>query len=403
MQNLQPNLILQRATDIEIVINSNNIEISTKNSKINCEEFALPILDTFSCPISVSAALKKLESRLTGFEDWVTLTSTITHLYNSGILVDETQQVNLALSSSKGFGGALLHTLMLNDRVRTSAYLTALREVVRPGDIVVDIGTGTGILAIGAIRAGAKHVYAIEATGIGKTAEALFEANGLADQITLLPGWSNQITLPEKADVLVSEIIGHEPLGENVLETTIDACERLLKKEARLIPRKLKIFGLPLTIPEIELSKRTFTKERLESWETFYEINFNPLKKMLQDNSHNFFIKPQKASKWLNISEPILLADIDFKTQKQAKIDNMVEGVAKVSGELNGLLIYFELELGSNTILSTHPARVDKNNHWFSSVHILSDVLNLQVGDKFKVHYRYRIFGVNDNIQVSRS
>ena len=296
-----------------------------------------------------------------------------------------------------------MHTLMLNDRVRTSAYLSALREVVRPGDIVVDIGTGTGILAIGAVRAGAKHVYAIEATEIGKTAQELFEANGVADQITLLSGWSNQITLPEKADVLVSEIIGHEPLGENVLETTIDACERLLKEEARLIPRKLKIFGLPLTIPEIELSKRTFTKERIKSWENFYEINFNPLKKMLENTSHNFFIKPQKVSDWVNIGEPLLLANIDFKTQKQAKIDNTVEGIAKVSGELNGLLVYFELELGSNTILSTHPDRADKDNHWFSSVHILSNVLNLQAGDIFNVHYRYRTVGVSENVQVSHS
>jgi predicted RNA methylase len=69
------------------------------------------------------------------------------------------------------------------------------------------------MLAIAAACA-SSHVYAIEASGIGKLAKAIFKANGLADRITLIEGWSTQVNLPEKADVLISEIIGNEPLGE---------------------------------------------------------------------------------------------------------------------------------------------------------------------------------------------
>ncbi|PYJ79683.1 MAG: hypothetical protein DME69_03705 [Verrucomicrobia bacterium] len=102
----------------------------------------------------------------------------------------------------------LFHASMLNDRRRTSSYLASIRDVVKPGDIVVDIGTGTGILAIAAVHAGARHVYAIEEARIARVARALFEANGMTDPITLIRGRSTEVRLPQRADVLICELIG---------------------------------------------------------------------------------------------------------------------------------------------------------------------------------------------------
>lgn len=135
-----------------------------------------------------------------------------------------------------------LHLDMLNDRTRTLSFIEAIRETVRPGDVVLDVGTGTGILAAAAARAGARHVYAIEAGQIHRVARELFASNNLSDRITLVKGWSTQVELPERADVLISEVIGHEPLAEDVLETTWDAVARLVKPDARLVPRRLRIF-----------------------------------------------------------------------------------------------------------------------------------------------------------------
>src|SRR5688572_5656058 len=110
-----------------------------------------------------------------------------------------------------------LHASMLSDRDRTSSFIDAIKAAVEPGDVVVDIGTGTGVLAIAAAQAGARHVYAIEAGPISKLAREIVQRNDLADRITVIRGWSNETRLPEKCDVLVSEIIGHEPLAEGVL------------------------------------------------------------------------------------------------------------------------------------------------------------------------------------------
>lgn len=403
MANLLPNLILQRAPNIKVLINSStDIKVLIMGMELDCGALTLPILNAFSYPVAVSEALNELQAQVAGAQDWINLTAAITRLYNSGVLIDKTQVSSSMSTSPHGFDTGLVHTVMLNDRARTSAFFAGIREVVRPGDVVLDIGTGTGVLAIAAARAGARHVYAIEASGIADAARAMFEANGLADRITLLPGWSTQINLPERGDVLISEIIGNEPLGEMVLETTMDARQRLLKPDARLVPGKLKIFGLPITIPDVELAKRTFTDETLKIWQSWYGIDFNPLREMVEGLPQTFFLKPQKAKDWVAVGDPVLLADVDLKTVKHAMIDHTAAATANIAGKLNGLLIFFELELGPSTILSTHPARADEANHWLSLVWISTNPLNLQAGDRFNVTYRYRVPVGRDRVQITQ-
>ena len=287
-----------------------------------------------------------------------------------------------------------LHIKMLNDKTRTSSYLASIRNVVRPGDVVVDVGTGTGIYAIAAARAGARHVYAIEAGGIARAARTLFQVNGLADRITLIRGLSTRIWLPERADVLISALIGDEPLAERVIGITQDALSRLLKPGARLVPSGIKIFGLPVTIPEHELSKLTFRPEVLRNWQSWYGIDFAPLAKLAQNSFFNslfgYFINPYTMRGWKILSAPVLLADVDFKTWRGFRIQNTKTVAANASGQLNGLVVYFELQVGSTPFLSTHPAAVDENNHWFIPVRVFTQPIALRAGDRFDVTYWYR-------------
>jgi 2-polyprenyl-3-methyl-5-hydroxy-6-metoxy-1,4-benzoquinol methylase len=286
------------------------------------------------------------------------------------------------------------HVNMLNDKARTSSYLASIRKVVRPGDTVVDIGTGTGIFAVAAARAGARHVYAIEAGPIARAATRLFEANGLAARITLIRGLSTRIWLPERADVLISEVIGDEPLAEGVIGITKDALRRLLKPGARLIPSRIRIFGLPVTIPGAELGKLTFTRGTLQNWRSWYDIQFAPLTRIAENlpfESHfSYFINPYTMRDWKILSAPVLLADVDFKRWRGPWIHTSKTVTATESGHLDGLMVYFELQVGSSTFLSTHPRVVDENNHWHSPVRIFTKPIALQQGDRFDMTYWYR-------------
>jgi precorrin-6B methylase 2 len=157
-----------------------------------------------------------------------------------------------------------------DDDRRTHDFISALTAAVQPGDIVLDIGTGSGVLAVALARAGARHVYAVEASDIAEVAARVFEANEVTDRVTLVPGWSKQIDLPERADLLVAEIIGNEPFEEETLETTLDARRRLLKPGARLVPHALELLARPLLLPEAEFRQRAFGRPAVERWRDLY-------------------------------------------------------------------------------------------------------------------------------------
>jgi len=403
MEGLSPDLVLKRVPDVEVHIDSdNNVQITADETIYYLGPHGLVILDVFYQPISVSEALNRLSTTITSVQDWMSLTTTLVQLYDAGLLQDEAQRKRALKTDRRGFGGPSIHLAMLKDRARTSSFLAGIDEVVDPEDIVVDIGTGTGVLAVAAARAGAKHVYAVEASAIGEVAEAIFRANGLSDRITLLRGWSTRIELPEQADVLVSEIIGNEPLGENVLEVTRDARKRLLKPGARLVPARVRIFGLPVTIPETELAQRQITPGTLQAWRSSYGIDFGPLAETNRPSPFSFYIKPQKASDWKSISQPVLLAEVDLSEAESFLIDSFATAVAGTTGVLTGLIVYFELDLGPTTRLSTSPAEADNDCSWFSMVWVL-DPLPVDAGDQFNVTYKYRATRSRYEVAVSRA
>jgi precorrin-6B methylase 2 len=401
MNQLSPHTLLQRIPEVQVRIDSSNYaQIITKDRVIPCGTHGLAVLNIFAQPISMKQALEKLKELILGAQDWMNLNSTILQLYRAGILVEEGQISPTLRIDPYGFDAIGIHIAMLNDRQRTATYLAAIREVVRPGDVVVDLGTGTGVLAIAAACAAASSVYAIEASKIGKSAQAIFEANGLADKITLVQGWSTQVSLPEKADVLISEIIGNEPLGEQVLEFTLDARQRLLKPNARLIPSRLKIYSLAVTIPEAQLQKRKVTPGALSNWQSWYGIDFSFLETVAQTSPYAFHLKPHLAKNWETLSEPIMLAEIDLQLVSSLAIDITTTVTASADGRLDGILVYFELELSPTTILSTAPTQASEDCHWCSPVWLLARSRNLQAGELFTVSYRNKVAGSPNQVSV---
>ena len=130
-----------------------------------------------------------------------------------------------------------VHRTMICDRVRTGAFRRAIDSVVRPGDIVLDVGAGSGILSVFAARAGAARVYAVERTSAAVLAQELAAANGVAEIVQVIHGDIMDIELPERVDVIVSEWLGGFGIDEGMLVPVIVARDRWLKPGGVMIPR----------------------------------------------------------------------------------------------------------------------------------------------------------------------
>lgn len=153
----------------------------------------LAIAALFAQPVALGTAIAQLEATAQGSTDFAPTMGVINLLLEEGALVAP----GVERGPISGWADPVEHSRMLHDARRTGDYIAAITAAVKPGDIVLDIGTGSGVLAVAAARAGARQVYAVEASDIATVAAKVFAANGVQDRVTLLPGWSRHIDLPD--------------------------------------------------------------------------------------------------------------------------------------------------------------------------------------------------------------
>lgn len=378
MAGLSPQTVLRRVEGIRLHLDSSGMRLFLPGSVVGCGPHGLAVLDAFSQPMSFAAALERLRPRTGGAHDWAELVRTIVRLHDCGVLVDE---AGAPRTHTSGYDPGPGQAAMLQDRTRTSAFLAAIREVVRRGDVVVDLGTGTGVLAVAAARAGAARVYAIEVGAIAACARKVIEANGVADRVAIVEGWSTRVSLPERADVLVSETVGDDPLGESILEFFADARRRLLKPDARMIPSRLRLMAVALTMPRRH-DRPSIGPGALRRWRSWYGIDFSPLAEAERASPRRVFVNPFHVRRWRALGAPLLLADIDLRSAQGLDVPARATLRTGSAGRLDAFLIFFELSLGPTASLTTDPRRVRRDNHWLSPLWRLADPFFLRPGER---------------------
>lgn len=346
----------------------------------------LPVLGAFASPRTVVEANDVLAERVRGRRDAIELFATIAELCRVGALRAEGAAPAFASNArSEGFAAVPIHVAMLDDRARTDGWMDAISRVVKPGDVVLDIGTGTGVLAVKAALAGARHVYAIEASGVATAAAALAEENGVGDRITVIRGWSVFTELPERANVLVAEILDDDPFCERVLEISADARARLLTEDARIIPNRISMFVTPVEIPEDIRGDYSFTEENTERWRKGYGVRFSSL---LQAFGAGFVtgVRPREAAEFRRLAEPNRIVDVELGTVE--RIDATSEIAITTPGRVDGLLSFFDAEV-SGQVVTTDPVRDESATHWLLPTWMLAKSRIVSTGDRLNVRYRY--------------
>ncbi len=136
------------------------------------------------------------------------------------------------------------HKWMLQDEARMVALKAMVQALVRPGDVVADLGTGTGILAVLASQAGARRVFGIEASPMARLSRQMVERNGVSG-VEILEDDITTVELPEPVDVVFSECLGNLAFGDRMFRKVQVFADRWLKPGGRRGPTEVRIFVQP--------------------------------------------------------------------------------------------------------------------------------------------------------------
>ena len=142
------------------------------------------------------------------------------------------------------------------------AYGEAIAAAVRPGDVVLDLGCGSGILSLMAARAGARKVYAVDRAAILDDARETARRNRLDGRIEFIASTFDDLVLPERADLVVHELIGSRFWDEGLLSAVAQARQRHLAPGGRLLPFRIDVFVAPTRyLSELERSLAFWRKK----------------------------------------------------------------------------------------------------------------------------------------------
>lgn len=243
--------------------------------------------------------------------------------------------------------GEEFHALMLGDRLRMTTFRAAIRDAVRPGDVVLDLGTGTGILAEWALDAGASRAYGLDVNAdVLAAAVDRLGAAGHGSRFVPVHGMSYDLRLPEPVDLIISETLGNLVDNESCVPILADARDRLLRPGGRMLPARAQSYLVPVAATRAHASvaagavrggdEAVPVETRLAAsgpsgrWATYYDT-----------------VVPWSA----HLAGPRLLRDYDFTAADSDAYDVALGFLATAPGTFTGFKGWFVADLSDTVTL----------------------------------------------------
>lgn len=233
---------------------------------------------------------------------------------------------------------------MITDDTRMDAYVRALRGAVKPGSVVLDLGTGTGILALLASKFGARRVYAVEPAAVMQTAREIAAANGFGDVIEFHQAMSTAIALAERVDVIVSDLRGVVPLHRQHLPAIIDARRRFLAPGGVLIPQSDSLWLATVEAPD---QHRRITAPWTDNK---YGLDMRAARDLAANTWCRLTVKPDQL-----LTEPTCCGMLDYASVADCDFSAEVTSRVTRAGSAHGFCLWFDAVLADGIGFSNAP------------------------------------------------
>lgn len=266
------------------------------------------------------------------------------------------------------------HHEILADAARNSAFDAALRRSVVPGCRVLDIGAGSGLLALMAARAGAAEVVSCEVNAaMAAVATQIVERNGYADRIRIVAKHSRDLEigadLAGPADIIVSEIVSNNLLGENILGSMEDVVGRLGHPATRVIPSHGCV--------RIALAHyANLATRQTNSVEGFDLSPMNGLTARIALSPGNEALELRSA--------PEDLFSFDFGSGGPFVDHRAAVGLTSTGGAVNGVVQWIRLTMDAEATYENRPAP-GASSCWSVMFQPLPSIVTFRPGDQFVV------------------
>ena len=287
---------------------------------------------------------------------------------------------------------------LTNTGSRLDQFASAIAAHLKPGDTVVDLGAGTGILSFLACRAGARRVFAIEAGESLEFARLLAAHNGFLDRIEFINKPSTQVILPERVNAIVADVHDTFGLQARGLTTMIDARDRFLAPGGVLIPCSMQLMAAPVEAPDIYQKTIDVWNRRVQG------VDVSPLRALAVNQP-----TPARVDRSQLLAEPAVFATIDLLRVSEPHVGGAASCEVTRDGTMHGICGCFVTTLADAIRMGNVPGESGTTNFAHAYFPIESPV-SVRAADRIAIRLdthdgtaaRWRVEVTRDGRSIAR-
>ena len=269
---------------------------------------------------------------------------------------------------------------MILDRGRMDAYVRALRQSVKPGSVVVDLGCGPGLFALMACHLGARRVFAIDPNNVIQVGRDAAREHGFGDRIEFIQELSTKVSLPEHADVIVSDLRGVLPWFGHHIASIVDARTRFLAANGVLIPRRDKVWAAIVETPERY-------EQIVKPWNGESDgLTLSSARNLAVNMWSKYRVQPENL-----LSEAYCWFELDYGHITETNFQAGFEVSTTRAGTAHGVVLWFDAELIEGIGFSNAPGEEELiyGNGFFP----LKEPVQVAADDRIDVRLDGRLIG----------